>query len=57
MLVANIDVSNGLVNGAREVVHIVTNVNSIVFNVLVKFDNRLASKQAHIELTSRMQCL
>ena len=40
MLVANIDVSDGIVNGARgEVVHIVTNDNSIVTNVLVKFDN------------------
>ena len=41
MLVANIDVSDGLVNGARgEVVHIVTNANSMVINVLVKFDNQ-----------------
>ena len=42
MLTTNIDVSDGLVNGARgEVVHIVTNNDQIVTNVLVKFDNRL----------------
>ena len=41
MLVGNIDVSGGLVNGARgEVVHIVTNDNSMVANVLPKFDNQ-----------------
>ena len=40
MLVANIDVSDGLVNGAREVVHIVTNDNHMVTSVLVKFDNQ-----------------
>ena len=41
MLVANIDVSDGLVNGARgEVVHVVTNTNHIVTSVLVKFDNQ-----------------
>ena len=40
MLTANVDVSDGLVNGARgEVVHIVTNNNSEVTSVLVKFDN------------------
>ena len=38
-LVANIDVSDGLVTGAREV-HIVTNDSSVVTNVLVKFDNQ-----------------
>ena len=40
-LVANINVSDGLVYGAREVVHnIVTNDSSIVTYVLVKFDNQ-----------------
>ena len=40
MLTANIDVSDGLVNGARgKVVHIVTNTNNDVTSVLVKFDN------------------
>ena len=41
MLVANIDVSDGLVNGAiGEVVHIVTNANRMVTNALVKFDHQ-----------------
>ena len=40
MLTTNVDVSDGLVNGARgEVVHIVTNNDQTVTNVLVKFDN------------------
>jgi ATP-dependent DNA helicase PIF1 len=40
MLTANVDVSDGLVNGARgEVVHIATNNDHIVTSVLVKFDN------------------
>ena len=40
ILTANVDVSDGLVNGARgEVVHIVTNTNSEVASILVKFDN------------------
>ena len=40
MLTANVDVSDGLVNGARgEIVHIVTNSDHTVTSVLVKFDN------------------
>ena len=39
MLTANVDVSDGLVNGARgEVAYIVTNTNSEVASVLVEFD-------------------
>ena len=42
MLTANVDVADGLVNGARgEVVHVVTNN---VTSVLVKFDNRVGLK-------------
>ena len=52
MLTANVDVSDGLVNGARgEVVHVVTNNSDDVTSVLFKFD--LASnlsKQALTEL-------
>ena len=40
MLVVNTDVSDGLVNGVREVVHIITNDDNMVSNVLVKFDNQ-----------------
>ena len=40
MLTTNIDVSDGLVNGARgEVVHIVTNDTGKVTKILDKFDN------------------
>ena len=40
MLTTNVDVSDGLVNGARgEVVHIVINTDQAVTSVLVKFDN------------------
>ena len=40
MLTANVDVSDGLVNGARgEVVHVVTNNSDDVTSVLVKFEN------------------
>lgn len=40
MLTTNVDVSDGLVNGARgEVVHVVTNNDNNVTTVLVKFDN------------------
>ena len=46
MLTANVDVSDGLVNGARgEVVHIVTNNSNDVTSILVKFDNGLKSIQ------------
>ena len=55
-------VSDGLVNGARgEVVHVVTNNNSEVTSVLVKFDNsRLVLNQfkpAHIVLDFHVLCL
>ena len=41
MLVANIYVSDSLVNGARgKVVHIVSNDNHMVTSVLIKFDNQ-----------------
>ena len=40
MLTTNVNVSDGLVNGARgEVVHVVTNNDNKVTTVLVKFDN------------------
>ena len=40
MLTANVDMSDGLVNGARgEVVHIVTNNDQTVDSVLVELDN------------------
>ena len=40
MLTTNVDVSDGLVNGARgAVVHVVTNSDGEVTHVLVKFDN------------------
>ena len=49
MLTTNVDVSDGLVNGARgEVVHIVTNCNSEVTSILVRFDNsRVGLKTMH----------
>ena len=47
MLTTNVDVSDGLVNGARgEVVHIVTSSNNKVKTVLVKFDNSRVGSQA-----------
>ena len=60
MLTANVDVSDGLVNGARgEVVHVVTNNNSEVTSVLVRFDNsRVAiDKLVCIDLDFLMLCL
>ena len=40
MLTTNVDVSDGLVNGARgEVVHVITNNNRDITCILVKFDN------------------
>ena len=40
MLTTNVDVSDGLVNGARgEVVHVVTSNDNKVMRILVKFDN------------------
>ena len=47
MLTTNVDVSDGLVNGARgELVHIVTNNSNEVTHVLVKFDNEQVGMQA-----------
>ena len=40
MLVATIDVSDSLVNGASGVFYIVTNNNHMVNGVRVKFDNQ-----------------
>ena len=40
MLITNVHVSDGLVNGARgEVVHVVTSNDHKVIHILVKFDN------------------
>ena len=62
MLTANVDVSDGLVNGARgEVVHVVSNTDHAVTNVLVKFDNpQVGSKAIQTSPnhnTYQMQCL
>ena len=49
MLTTNVDVSDGLVNGARgEVVHIVTNDTGKVTNILVKFDNPEVGSKAKL---------
>ena len=48
MLTTNVEVSDGLVNGARgRVVHIVTNGNNDVTTVLVKFDCEKVGQTAH----------
>jgi len=47
MLTTNVDVSDGLVNGARgEVVHVVTNNSSQVTSLLVRFDNKRVGYKA-----------
>ena len=47
MLTANVDVSDGLVNGARgEVVHVVTKNDRAVTSVLVRFDNERVGLKA-----------
>ena len=47
MLTTNVDVSDGLVNGARgEVVHVVTNNDGEVTHVLVKFDNSTVGRKS-----------
>ena len=49
MLTTNVDVSDGLVNGARgEVIHIATNNIKATHNILVKFDNpEVGAKAKH----------
>ena len=49
MLTTNVDVADGLVNGARgEIVYIVTNENNVVTTVLVKFDcEKVGQKASH----------
>ena len=47
MLTANVDVSDGLVNGARgEVVHVVTNNDHAVTSVLVRLNNEKVGLKA-----------
>jgi hypothetical protein len=47
MLTTNVDVSDGLANGARgEVVHVVTSNEHKVTHILVKFDNSNAGAKA-----------
>ena len=58
MLTANVDVSDGIVNGARGEGSPCN--SSEVTSVVVKFDNnRIGNqlKQAHIVLNFHMQCL
>ena len=55
MLTTNVNVSDGLVNGARgEVVHIVTNSDHKVTHILVKFDNHeVGAKAKHANSITR----
>ena len=47
MLTSNVDVSDGLVNGARgQVVHVVANDENDITHVLVKFDNPSVGRNA-----------
>ena len=57
MLTANVDVADGLVNGARgEVVHVVTTNNQII-SVLVVFDNhQVGLKAIHSSPYSSVSC-
>ena len=59
MLTANVDVSDGVVNGARgEIVHVATNNNSEVTSVLVITELVLNQfKPAHIVLDFLTLCL
>ena len=55
MLTANVDVSDGLVNGARgEVAHIVSSSDHTVTSVLVRFDNE---RVGHKAIQSSPYCL
>ena len=48
MLTTNVDVADGLVNGARgEIVYVVTSENNAVTTVLVKFDCEKVGQKAH----------
>ena len=49
MLTTNVDVSDGLVNGARgEIVHIATNSDNKATHILIKFDNpEVGAKAKH----------
>ncbi len=47
MLTTNVDVSDGLVNGARgEIFHVVTDTNDELSSVLIKFDNQQVGLKA-----------
>ena len=49
MLTTNVNVSDGLVNGARgEIVHIATNIDNRENHILIKFDNpEVGAKAKH----------